>query len=229
MAESYGNLRSGHDMDILPYVDAVNIACGFHGGDPLTILDTIKFAHKLGKQIGAHPSYPDLAGFGRRFMDMSSDELYATILYQIGAVKAICESIGADLNHVKPHGALYNEAYKNEKVAEIITRVVKDIDPRLEIFVQENGVLAAKASHAGLTVKYEGFADRRYNADGTLASRSMPGAVISNPKDVKNHAKLLSGGEAWTISGNTIRIKVDTICLHGDHPDVVTSLSQIRD
>jgi 5-oxoprolinase (ATP-hydrolysing) subunit A len=228
MAESYGNLRCGNDKEILSHVDAVNIACGFHGGDPVTILETIKSAFYLKKQIGAHPSYPDLVGFGRRYMEMSDHELFASMLYQIGAVKAMCESIGAKLNHVKPHGALYNAGFLYQNIAEVIVDAVNSIDAHLEIYAQENSMLEKKAKHAGVKVIYEGFADRRYNDDGTLAPRQMKGAVITSPEVVKDHVLMLQEGKAMTITGNVISVKVDTICLHGDHPEVVESLILIR-
>lgn len=228
MAESYGNLTCGNDIDIMPFVDAVNIACGFHGGDPLTILDTITQAHKFNRQIGAHPSYPDLVGFGRRYIEMTSSELHAALLYQIGAVKALTETIGGKLYHVKPHGALYNTAFLNQNVASIIVDVVKAIDAGLIIFAQEHSLLEKTANKSGLKVMYEGFADRKYNDDGTLAPRHLPGAVISSPAEVKEQTFLLQEGKAMTISGKIIKVAADTICLHGDHPEVIKSLTLIR-
>ena len=228
MAESYGNLKSGNDIDIMPFVDAVNIACGFHGGDPLTIFDTITLAHQLNKEIGAHPSYPDLVGFGRRYMEMTPSELYAALVYQIGAVKAMAESIGSKLYHVKPHGALYNAAFSNQNVASVIVDAVKAIDAGLIIYAQEYSLIEKTAQKSGITIMNEGFADRKYNNDGTLTHRQLPGAVISSPEEVKEQAFLLIEGKALTISGKIIKVAVDTICLHGDHPEVVQSLTLIR-
>ncbi|MBK8515687.1 MAG: LamB/YcsF family protein [Saprospiraceae bacterium] len=228
MAESYGSFHTGDDSNILPFVDAVNLACGFHAGDPLTLQSTIKAAVISGKQIGAHPSYPDLVGFGRRYMDISNEELFAGVLYQVCALKAMTESLGGKLHHVKPHGALYNLAARDSKIASIIVEVIKLIDKNLLLFAPFNSQMSNIAEMHGIKVMAEAFADRRYNQDGTLAPRNIAGAIIDTPEIVARHVQLLVNGKAETIEGDLIEIVSDTICLHGDHPNVVKSLKLIR-
>lgn len=228
MGESYGNLKAGNDDAILPFVDAVNIACGFHGGDPLTIVNTVKAAIGLGIQVGAHPSYPDLSGFGRRYMEMSDEELSACIRYQICAVKAITESLGGRLHHVKVHGALYNTAAKSKKEAEIISKTIYSIDSNLKIFAPYGSEMAGSASKTGLDVMFESFADRRYDSAGFLVNRNMVGAVIENPQDVLAQVSNILDGHVETIDGVKIPVYSDTICVHGDHSSVVDSLKLIR-
>ena len=228
MAESYGNLKAGNDEAILPLVDAVNIACGFHGGDPLTIETTINAALGLGIQVGAHPSYPDLSGFGRRYMEMSGEELAACIRYQICAVKAITESLGGQLHHVKAHGALYNTAAKSKREAEIIVNTVYSIDPNLKIFAPFGSEMAYAASNIGISMMFESFADRSYDSEGFLVHRNIDGAVIKNPKKVLSQVANILNGHLETIDGNMISINSETICVHGDHAAIVDSLLLIR-
>ena len=228
MAESYGNLKVGNDKAILPLVDAVNIACGFHGGDPLTIEATIYAAIGLGIEVGAHPSYPDLSGFGRRHMEMSAQELSACLRYQICAIKSITESLGGKLNHVKAHGALYNTAAKNKREAEIIVNTVYSIDPHLKIFAPYGSEMAKAASSKGMAVMFESFADRSYDSDGFLVSRSIDGSVISDPKNVLTQVSNILNGHLKSMDGNMIPMHSDTICVHGDHATVVESLILIR-
>ncbi|MFZ1750368.1 MAG: 5-oxoprolinase subunit PxpA [Saprospiraceae bacterium] len=229
MAESYGNLKTGNDEAIMPMVDAVNIACGFHGGDPLTIQSTISQAIRLGKEIGAHPSYPDLQGFGRRNMDLSDNELEACLRYQISAIKCMTESLGSTLNHVKVHGALYNFASANSNAANIIAKVVASIDKNLVLYAPYNSAMALAAVDAGLMVKYESFADRRYDDEGQLAKRNLPLAIIGNPIDVLSQTRLLLKDQALTLNIKMIPMKSDTICVHGDHPNVLENLRIIRE
>jgi UPF0271 protein len=228
MAESYGNLKTGNDFEILPFIDAANIACGFHGGDPLTIRTVLAKAIELGKEIGAHPSYPDLVGFGRRYIQMSKDELNAAILYQVGAVKSVTESLGGRLSHVKPHGALYNIGAKESHVAEVIVQAIKQIDANLTIYAPANSALHHFALACGMDVKCESFADRRYNLDGSLVSRDIKGSVIEEPDQILRQVIELLDGRVETITGEWIAISSQTICLHGDHPSVVDSLRMIR-
>ena len=228
MAESYGNLKVGNDKAILPLVDAVNIACGFHGGDPLTIEATIYAAIGLGIEVGAHPSYPDLSGFGRRHMEMSAQDLSACLRYQICAIKSITESLGGKLNHVKAHGALYNTGVKNKREAEIIVNTVYSIDSHLKIFAPYGSEMAKAASSKGMAVMFESFADRSYDSDGFLVSRSIDGSVISDPKNVWTQVSNILNGHLKSMDGNMIPIHSDTICVHGDHATVVESLILIR-
>lgn len=228
MAESFGHFRTGDDYAILPFVDAVNIACGFHGGDPLTIKNVVIHALGLGKQIGAHPSYPDLVGFGRRFIEMTNEELSACLFYQICALKSITESLGGKLQHVKPHGALYNMAVKDPNTADVIINTIYKIDNKLKLIAPAVSQMSILAKKVGLDVLSEGFADRRYNKDGSLASRAIQGAVIESPELVLRQFQLLTKAKAETHDGMIIDIEADTICLHGDHPDVINSLQLIK-
>jgi len=228
IAESYGNLKIGQDKKVLSYVDAVNIACGFHGGDPLTIVSTVKHAVKQNKYIGAHPSYPDLSGFGRRYMEMSDEELSACLRYQICAVKSITESFGGKLFHVKVHGALYNIAAKNKREAEIITTTIYSIDPNLKIFAPFGSEMADSATNIGLHVIYETFADRRYDSTGQLTNRNAQGSVITDPNLVLLQVSNILNGYVETTEGNQLPIISDTICVHGDHTAVIESLKLIR-
>ncbi|MBC7884820.1 MAG: LamB/YcsF family protein, partial [Saprospiraceae bacterium] len=172
MAESYGMLKTGDDLSILPFVDAVNIACGFHGGDPLTIETTLRHSIIKGKQIGAHPSFPDLMGFGRRDMLIDHKELAAILRYQICAVKALTENLGGHLHHVKAHGALYNKAVTDAQIAGIFVRVVAEIDPDLIIFAPYGSEMAKCAISKGIKVMNESFGDRKYGLSGHLVDRN---------------------------------------------------------
>lgn len=228
MAESYGNLVVGNDMAILPLVDSVNIACGFHGGDPLTIENVIKRALDLGKQVGAHPSFPDLQGFGRRFMELSDDELSACLRYQIGAVKEITESLGGQLKYVKPHGALYNVAAHDKRHARVIVCTVASISPNLKIMAPHGSAMDVEATAIGIEVIYESFGDRQYNGDGSLVSRSVAGALITDVDGVLSQIHELVKGRVQTITGNYIEMVSQTICIHGDNPIAYDALYALR-
>ena len=228
MAESFGHFQIGDDFAVLPYVDAVNIACGFHGGDSLTIKNMISQSINADKLIGAHPSYPDLAGFGRRYMEMSSEELSASLFYQICAIKCMTECLGGKLHHVKLHGALYNAAVKDKSIADNFIKTIIEIDSKLKVFAPEHSEMCVAAKNAGINVWHEAFADRRYNMDGTLASRKSSASIIETPELVLRQFELLIGGKAETIDGTIIDVNADTICLHGDHPAALRSLVLIR-
>ena len=228
MAESYGNFRFGNDISILPYVEAVNIACGFHGGDPLTIVNTIESALELGKEIGAHPSFPDLVGFGRRNMDLSCEELSAVLTYQICAIKSITESLGGKLNHVKVHGALYNRAWSDINVAEIILKSIHKIDPSLIVFAPFNSCMADLSIKHGLTLKNESFADRLYTDAGRLSSRDISGSTLETPEKILAQVEQILNGKIITNSGRSLDIKSDTICFHSDNANVVDALILVK-
>ncbi len=229
LGESYGRFKIGNDEGIMPYITSCNIACGFHSGDPLTIVKTINLAAKYGVQIGAHPSYPDLQGFGRRPMNMSNEELEACVKYQIAALKSLSESLGQRLKHVKPHGALYNAAAKDLSIARVLISAVKDLDAGLVFVGPAMNEMSAFA--ASLDVKYasEVFADRRYNDDLTLVNRSHAEAMIINPDDAKKQVlDMCVRNEVTTLSGQQKKIVADTICLHGDQPDAVLFTTTLR-
>jgi UPF0271 protein len=223
------NVGPANDEAIMPWITSANIACGFHAGDPVTIEKTILLALQHKVSIGAHPGYPDPANFGRKEMQMSREELSASILYQVGALKCLTEACGGRLNHVKPHGALYNKASVNSETSAIIAFTVKKIDPSLVLFGLPGSEMSRVASEAGLMFASEAFADRAYNDDGTLLSRNISGAVIHDTKQVIDRAvRMIQDRVVETISGKIIPIQADTICIHGDNdmaPEFARSLS----
>jgi 5-oxoprolinase (ATP-hydrolysing) subunit A len=218
LGESFGEYKIGNDEAIMPYITSANIACGFHAGDPLTICTTIILAIKHNVGIGAHPGYPDLEGFGRRPMKLSDEELRASILYQVGSVKSISETLGGNLRHVKPHGALYNMASADYGTALVIASAVKEISSSLILYGMAGSEMIRAATDVGLNYAPEFFADRSYTDDGTLVPRNIGGSVIHDTNQViKRVIKLIKENSVVTISGKTIADHADTICIHGDN------------
>jgi len=217
MGESYGKYVSVYDAEIMPFISSCNIACGFHSGDPLTIQKTIKLALEHNVNIGAHPSFPDLQGFGRRQMKLGSEELQAAVRFQVSAVKGMTEALGGQLSHVKPHGALYNLAAKDEQTAQAIVEAVKSISGEVVIYAQPELMLEKAVLENGMKVRREVFADRRYEPDLTLRSRSFEDAVIHEKDEVLNQIKqMILENRVQTVSGAFKEINADTICLHSD-------------
>ncbi|BAP35409.1 MULTISPECIES: LamB/YcsF family protein [Acinetobacter] len=217
LGESFGSWKMGNDEQILPVVSSANIACGFHAGDPLGILKTLQQAVKLDVTIGAHVSYPDLVGFGRRNMDLSQDELIADVLYQISALDGLAKVAGSKVQYVKPHGALYNTIAKDPVQAEAVIEAIKMYNPALVLVALAGSNLVAQARQAGLKVVSEAFADRAYNRDGSLVSRRLEGAVLHDAEFVaKRVVAMLKNGGVESIDGVFTPIQADTICLHGD-------------
>ncbi|MFW1943907.1 LamB/YcsF family protein [Acinetobacter guillouiae] len=217
LGESFGSWKMGNDEEILPVVSSANIACGFHAGDPLGILKTLQQAVKLDVTIGAHVSYPDLVGFGRRNMDLSQDELIADVLYQISALDGLAKVAGSKVQYVKPHGALYNTIAKDAVQAEAVIEAIKMYNPSLVLVALAGSNLVAQARQAGLKVVSEAFADRAYNRDGSLVSRRLEGAVLHDAEFVaKRVVAMLKNGGVESIDGVFTPIQADTICLHGD-------------
>ncbi|KEC85558.1 MULTISPECIES: LamB/YcsF family protein [Acinetobacter] len=217
LGESFGSWKMGNDEQILPVVSSANIACGFHAGDPLGILKTLQQAVKLDVMIGAHVSYPDLVGFGRRNMDLSQDELIADVLYQISALDGLAKVAGSKVQYVKPHGALYNTIAKDPVQAEAVIEAIKMYNPALVLVALAGSNLVAQARQAGLKVVSEAFADRAYNRDGSLVSRRLEGAVLHDAEFVaKRVVAMLKNGGVESIDGVFTPIQADTICLHGD-------------
>lgn len=229
MGESFGRWELGEDEALLSVVTSTNIACGFHAGDPLVMQHAVRMAAMCGVSIGAHPGYPDLQGFGRREMCMAPDEIEAFVLYQVGALAAFCRAQGVELIHVKPHGAMYNQAARDARLADSIARAVRRFSPSL-IFVGLAGSLLLEAGRtAGLVVASEGFTDRVYEPDGSLRSRHLPGAVLESDAEVCAQAvRLAREGIASRVDGGKM-IPVDTLCIHGDHPGAARRASMIRD
>ena len=229
MGESFGAWTMGQDADVLRYVSSANIACGFHAGDPQTMRRTVAAAIERGVAIGAHPSLPDLAGFGRREMRVSAEETHALTLYQIGALAAMACAAGARLHHVKPHGALYNMAARDRALADAIAAAVRDFDATLILVGLAGSELPRAGERVGLAVAHEAFADRRYETDGSLMPRSKDGAVIDDvDAAVAQAIGIASRGEVAAANG-TLRLRADTICVHGDRPNAATFAQRLRE
>jgi UPF0271 protein len=216
----------GNDEAVMPYITSANIACGYHAGNPKTMRETVRLAKKYGVNVGAHPSWLDVEGFGRREMSLPADEVEALILDQVSALAAIAEAEGVELRHVKPHGALYNQAAKDRPLAEAIARAVKMFNGELILVGLAGSRLIEAGAEVGLQAANEGFPDRRYNPDGTLVSRRESHAIVESPEEVATHAlQLIRDGVLF--EGR--RVRVDTLCLHGDHPRVVENAKLIRE
>jgi UPF0271 protein len=229
LGESFGRWTLGHDAGVLASVTSANVACGFHAGDPSVIRRTIQIARDAGVAVGAHPGLPDLAGFGRREIAVSPAEAEDLVLYQAGAVAAIALAEGIRLQHVKPHGALYNMAVRDRSLADAIARAVLSCDPALLLFAPPGTELFRAAEAAGLHAVPEGFADRAYEPDGTLTPRGRAGAVITSLDDVIARAvRMARDGVVRAIDGTDIPMRVRTICTHGDTPGSVEMTSRLR-
>ncbi len=229
MGESFGAWRMGNDAELLRHVSSANIACGFHAGDPSTIFRTVEIALENEVAVGAHPSFPDLQGFGRREMTISPKEVYEMILYQISAVKGVVESLGSKLHHVKPHGALYNQAARDKELANAIAKAVSDTGKDLFLYGLAGSYLISEAKEAGLKAASEVFADRTYQADGSLTPRSQSGALI---RDVDIAAaqvlEMITENRVIAVNGEKVSLNADTVCIHGDGENAVAFAKEIR-
>lgn len=229
MGESFGAWSMGADLDILPYVTSANIACGFHAGDPATMRKTVAAALQHGVAIGAHPGLPDLAGFGRRTMDITPQEAYDMVVVQVGALAGVAASQGASLHHVKPHGALYNMAAKKPELAQAIARAVRDVDASLVFYGLASSALVQAGQQAGLKVAQEVFGDRTYQSDGSLTPRKQPNAMIEDATlSIRQVLRMITEGKIGTVQGVDIPVQAHTLCLHGDQPDAVAFAKSIR-
>ena len=219
MGESFGAYTIGEDERIISFISSANVACGYHAGDPMVMAKTVELARGHGVAVGAHPGYPDLYGYGRRNLETLPGEIKNLVLYQIGALQAFTKSFGLRLQHVKPHGALYNFAAKDEQAAGELIAAIKAYDPDLILVTLAGSLCASMASAAGLRVAREAFPDRAYLGNGQLAPRTMPGAVIHDIEEVKARVlKLVSSGKLTSIDGKEITLELDTLCIHGDTP-----------
>jgi UPF0271 protein len=217
MGESFGAYTIGADAEVFPYITSANIACGFHGGDPAVMRRTVEAAHRLGVAVGAHPGLPDLAGFGRRSMDVTADEVHDMVIYQVGALLGFARAAGAPVQHVKPHGALYNMAAATPKLAEAIATAVHAVDPGLVLFCLAGSHLVQAGEAAGLRVASEVFADRNYQRDGSLVSRRRADAMVTDAAEAANRAvRMVTEGVVRSVAGEVIQLQADTICIHGD-------------
>ena len=229
LGESFGAYTLGHDAEIMRCVTSANVACGFHAGDPVVMERTVSLAKAAGVAVGAHPGYPDLQGFGRRKLAMSAHELQAAVVYQLGALRAFLEAQGLRMQHVKLHGALYNLAAADEALSLEICQAIRAVDPGLAFYGLAGSAILRAAEQAGLQPVSEVFADRAYNEDGTLVSRSLPGAVLHDPALVAQRViSMVREGTVCTITGKTIRLRADSICVHGDNADAVALAQRIR-
>ena len=229
LGESFGSWRMGDDAAMLDIVTSANVACGFHGGDPAGILETVRAAAERGVAVGAHVGYPDLVGFGRRNMDPSSRELVADVIYQIGALQGLAAAAGTKVVYVKPHGALYNTiAYNQRQAADVITAML-EIDSSLVLMALAGSPLLNWARERGLRVVAEAFADRAYTPGGELVSRREPGSVLHDPVQVADRMlDLVNTGELTAIDGSRVRLEADSICVHGDSPGAVALARAVR-
>ncbi len=227
MGEGFGAWRLGDDKRIIACVTSANIACGFHAGDPAWMRATVRIAEAAGAGIGAHPGFPDLRGFGRRNMSASPAEVKDDVVYQIGALTAFTKA--KRLQHVKPHGALYNMAVGNADLARAICEAVLETDPRMLLVVLAGSPWAEIATSMGVRVAREVFADRAFNADGTLVPRSRPGAVIHDAQAVVERSlRMVTEGRVTAITGDQVAMQADTICLHGDTPGAVELAEAVK-
>lgn len=230
LGEGYGAWRMGDDSAMLEIVSSANLACGFHAGDPLTILATVRQAAARGVVIGAHVSYPDRVGFGRRAMELSGAELVADIIYQIGALQAMCRAAGAQLRYVKPHGALYNRIATDHEQGAAVIEAIRATDPALALMGLAGTPILQQAADAGLSTLAEAFADRAYLPDGRLVPRHDPEAVILDPELVAARMlRLVREGRISAADGSDLQLRADSICVHGDSPGAVTMAARIRD
>lgn len=227
MGESFGVYKMGYDEELIKYVSSANIACGFHAGDPTWMRRTVQLAEQHGVAVGAHPSFPDLRGFGRRNMAVTPQELIDDLVYQIGALQAFTKS--KRLQHVKPHGAMYNMAVVDAEIAKAVCEAVLEVDPEMVLVVLAGSPWAEIAQRMGLRIAREAYADRAVNADGTLVPRSRPGAVIHHEDEVVERCvKLVTEHKVRAITGEEIEVHADTLCLHSDTPGSAALAAAIR-
>lgn len=227
LGESFGAWRMGDDAALLEIVTSANVACGFHAGDPRTMLATVALAAERDVVIGAHVSYRDLAGFGRRFIDVGVDDLYADVVYQLGALAGACLTAGTTIGYVKPHGALYNAIVHHETQARAVVAAIRDFDPSL-VLLGLPGRALELAAEAGLKTAIEAFADRAYRSDGTLVPRGEPGAMLTEPDRVADRVvQLVTTGQFPTTDG-PLAVRADSVCVHGDTPGAVAIARRVR-
>ena len=231
MGESFGPWVMGNDAELLDIVTSANIACGFHASDPQIMRRTVALATQHEVKIGAHPAYPDLVGFGRRSMTCSAAEVEDMLLYQIGALDGICRAEGTRVEYVKPHGALYNDMMRRAELLRTVMQAVHHYDPGLRLMLlarRDNRPAQTMADEVGITLMYEAFADRSYDAEGYLLGRDQPGAVHHLATDILQQALTLARGEPLTAAdGSQLRLTADTLCVHGDNPGSVVVVQQI--
>lgn len=229
LGESFGAYRIGRDEEIIPYITSANVGCGFHAGDPCVMEATVKLCKEYHVAVGAHPGFPDLMGFGRRQIKVKPSEAKAYVKYQIGALKAFCDSNGVPLQHVKPHGALYNMAGKDYNLARAIAEAVYEVDHSLILLALSGSQMIQAAKDVGLRAASEVFADRAYNADGSLVARGQEGAVIHDVDLCVNRIiRMVKEHKVTAITGEEVTLSPQSICVHGDTPEAVEFVKHIR-
>lgn len=228
MGEGFGAYTMGDDLALLDHVTSANIACGFHAGDSPTMQRVVGAAIARGVQVGAHPSFPDLQGFGRRNMQVSPADAYAMVVYQVGALSGFARAAGGRLNHVKPHGALYNMAAKDRALADAVVRAVADVDPTLIFFGLAGSQMIAAAEALSLRAASEVFADRGYQDDGSLTPRGQPGAMIEEVSQSLAQVRQMLTGSVRSVGGRDVPLRADTLCIHGDQPGVLEFARSLR-
>ncbi len=230
LGESFGAYKMGNDREVLQKISSANIACGFHASDPTVMHESVRTAKLCGVRVGAHPGFPDLMGFGRRNMSLTPDEVYKYTLYQIAALDGFCKAAGIRMQHVKPHGALYNMAAKDRALANAVTDAVKDYDKDLIMLVLYGGETHKSAREAGLRTCTEFFADRAYEEDGSLVDRRKAGAMIHDEDlAIRRVVRMLKEGKLQSITGKDIDIHADSVCVHGDGEKALAFTSRIRE
>ena len=229
LGESFGSYKLGLDEEVISYISSANVACGFHASDPLVMDHTVKIAKEAGVCVGAHPGFPDLVGFGRRNMNVSSKEAKAMVQYQIGALDSFCRAHGIKMHHVKPHGALYNMAGKDLKLAKAICEGIYEVNPELILLALSGSEMVNAAKSIGLKVAREAFADRAYEEDGSLVARTKEGAMITDENEsIKRVIRMIKENKVKAITGIDIPIKVDSICVHGDGIKALEFVKKIK-
>jgi 5-oxoprolinase (ATP-hydrolysing) subunit A len=230
LGESFGVWRLGDDDAMLEIVTSANVACGFHAGDPAGLWRVCRSAAERGVRIGAQVSYRDLAGFGRRFIDVTAEDLIADVIYQIGALQSIARACGSAVSYVKPHGALYNTIVTHRPQAAAVAEAVRLVDPGLAVLGMAGSVFFDEAGRRGLRTVPEAFADRAYRPDGQLVSRREPGAVLDDPAAIADRVlTMATSGRVTAIDGTEIAIRVESVCVHGDSPGAVRIAAAVRD
>ncbi|MCC2661354.1 MAG: LamB/YcsF family protein [Arthrobacter sp.] len=229
LGESFGSWTMGDDAAMFQLVTSANVACGFHAGDPITMLDSCRAAYELDVTVGAHVGYRDLPGFGRRSLDTSFDELFGDVLYQLGALDGVAHAVGASVDYVKPHGALYNRLVHDAEQASAVVAAVNAYDPGLPILGLPGSELLKQAQEAGHPVFIEAFVDRAYRGDGTLVPRSQEGAVLHDVDAIVERAvRLATKGEVVAVDGTVVQVRPDSLCIHGDTPGAVEMAAGVR-
>lgn len=229
LGESFGRYTLGMDDKIIPLITSANVACGYHASDPVVMNKTIEMAKAAGIRVGAHPGFPDLMGFGRRNMNVSPAEAKAYVLYQLGALDAFCKAHGVKMQHVKPHGALYNMAAKDYKLSTAICEAIREYDDNLIVMALSGGELVRAAKDMGLRVALEVFADRAYEEDGTLVARTKEGAMITDEEEaIRRVIRMVKEQKVTAITGKDIDIKADSICVHGDGAKALAFVERIK-